>query len=100
MNKWLFHQIGLTRTSLSATFTRVSKFVEGNLCVVVVFVVFYIGKAPFPGAFSHALSNRLKCVNRNELSMFKALNKTFKQKCAVLLLNQVEGRLKSLKNQH
>ena len=66
------------------------------MCVVV-FVVFYIVKAPLPGAFSHALYKRLKCVNRNELSMFKALNKSFKPKCAVLLLNQVEGRLKSLK---
>ena len=28
MNKWLFHQNGFTRTSLSATVTRVSNFVE------------------------------------------------------------------------
>ena len=72
MNKWLFHQNGLTRTSLSATVTRVSNVVEENVCVVV-FVFFYIVKAPLPGAFSHA-----KYVNRNALSMFKALNKGFK----------------------
>ena len=30
MNKWLFHQNGLTRTSLSTTVTRVSNFVEEN----------------------------------------------------------------------
>ena len=35
-------------------------------------------------------------VNRNALSMFKALNKVFKLKMLILLLNQVEGRLKSL----
>ena len=33
MNKWLFHQNGFTRTSLSATVTRVSNFVEENVCV-------------------------------------------------------------------
>ena len=43
---------------------------------------------------------QVKYVNRNALSMFKALNKGFKYICAVLLLGQVEGRLKSLKNQH
>ena len=37
MNKWLFHQNGLTRTSLSATVTRVSNFVEENVCVCCVF---------------------------------------------------------------
>ena len=35
MNKWLFHQNGFTRTSLSATVTRVSNFVEENVCVCV-----------------------------------------------------------------
>ena len=38
MNKWLFHQNGLTRTSLSATVTRVSNFVEENMCVCGVFL--------------------------------------------------------------
>ena len=37
MNKWLFHQNGFTRTSLSATVTRVSNFVEENVCVWCVF---------------------------------------------------------------
>ena len=57
MNKGLFHQNGLTRTSLSATVTRVSDFVEENVRVLL--LLFYIVKAPLPGAFSHALSNRL-----------------------------------------
>ena len=30
MNKWLFYQNGFTRTSLSATVTRVTNFVEEN----------------------------------------------------------------------
>ena len=30
-NKWLFHQNGFTRTSLSATVARVSNFVEENM---------------------------------------------------------------------
>ena len=64
MNKWLFHQNGFTRTSLSATVTRVSNFVEENVCVF-----FYIVKAPSPGAFNHALPNRLK------MSMHSACSK-------------------------
>ena len=32
MNKWLFNQNGLTRTSLLATVTRVSYFVDENVC--------------------------------------------------------------------
>ena len=35
MNKWLFNQNGFTRTRLSATVTRVSNFVEENVCVLV-----------------------------------------------------------------
>ena len=54
MNKWLFHQNGFTRTSLLATVTRVSNFVEENVCVF-----FYILNAPRPGAFSHLMPNRL-----------------------------------------
>ena len=42
-------------------------------------------------------TQQVKYVNRNAL---RALNKGCKYKCAVLLLNQVEGRLKSLKIQH
>ena len=33
MNKWLFHQNGFTRTSISATEARVCNFVEENMCV-------------------------------------------------------------------
>ena len=92
MNRWLFHQNGFTRTSLSATVTRVSNFVEEN----VFFLFFYKAPLPVPpDAFSHSLPNRLKYyANRNALSMFKALKKGFKLKYAVLLLNHVEGRLK------
>ena len=70
MNKWLFHQNGFTRTSLSATATRVSNFVEEN-----VFLFFFLhgqDKATRPGASQH-----VTYVNRNALSMFKALNKCF-----------------------
>ena len=52
MTKWLFHQNGLTRTSLSATVTRVSNFGEENVCFF-----FYIVKAPRPGGFSHSFPN-------------------------------------------
>ena len=52
MNKWLFHQNGFIRTSLSATVTRVSNFVEGNE-----FLFFNIVKALNPRAFSHSLPN-------------------------------------------
>ena len=54
MNTWLFHQNGFTRTSLSATVTRVSNFVEENVCV---WCVFNIVKAPHPGGFSHSMPN-------------------------------------------
>ena len=53
MNKWLFHQNGFTRTSLSATVTQVNNFVEENVCVV----CFYIVKAPRPGGFNHSMPN-------------------------------------------
>ena len=46
MNKWLFHQNGFTRTSLSATVTRVSNFVKENMCVCGVFL--HRQKAPVP----------------------------------------------------
>ena len=55
MNKWLFHQNGFTRTSLSATVTRVSNFVEENMCVCGQVVCFYIVKALGPGGFSHSM---------------------------------------------
>ena len=69
MNK--FHQNGLTRTSLSATVTRVNNFVEENVCVG----CFYIVKAPVPvDSVTQCPTQQVKYVNRNALSMFKALN--------------------------
>ena len=64
-------------TSLSATVTRVSNFVEENVCVC---CFFYIVKAPRPGGLSHSFcrTQQVKYVNRNALSMFKALNKCCK----------------------
>ena len=44
MNKWLFNQMDLQEL---ATVTRVSNFVEENVCEC----FFYIVKAPRPGAF-------------------------------------------------
>ena len=38
-NKLLFHQNGFTRTSLSATVTRVSNFVEENVCLWCFYIV-------------------------------------------------------------
>ena len=74
MNKWLFHQNGFTKTSLSATITRVSNFVEKNVCVCV--VCFYIVKAPVSvDSVSQCPTQQVKYVNRNALGMFKALNK-------------------------
>ena len=96
MNTWLFYQNGFTRTSLSATVTLVSNFGEENVCV------FFLHRQGSPSRCiqSRIAQQQVKYVNCNALSMFKALNKGFKYKCAVLLLNQVEGRLKSLKIQH
>ena len=51
MNKWLFYQNGFTRTSLSATVTRLSNFVEENV------FLFLHGQGSRPGAFSHSLPN-------------------------------------------
>ena len=89
MNTWLFHQSGFTRTSLSSTVTRVSNFVEENVCV---WCVFTSSRLPVPvDSVTQCPTQQVKYVDRNALSMFK---------CTVLLLNQVEGRLKSLKIQH
>ena len=97
MNKWLFHQNGFTRTSLSATLTRESNSVDENVCF---FFCFFFTSSRLPSrCIPSLIAKHVKFVNRNALSMFKALNKGLKQKCAVLLLNQVEGRLKSLKIQ-
>ena len=68
------------------------------MCVLFLFL-FTSSRLPF-SVFQSRIVQQVKYVNRNALSMFKALNKGCKLKCAVLLLNQVEGRLKSLKIQH
>ena len=76
MNKWLFHQNGFTRTSLSATVTRVSNFVEE---IVWVWCVFTTSKLSVPvDSVTHCPTQQVKYVNRNALSMFKALNKKYK----------------------
>ena len=53
MNKWLFHQNGFKRTSLSATVTRVSNFVE-EMCVCGVFLH---RQGSQSGGFSHSMPN-------------------------------------------
>ena len=55
MNKWLFHQNGFTRTSLSATVTRESNSVDENVCLF----VFLHRQGSRPDAFSHSLPNML-----------------------------------------
>ena len=70
------------------------------MCVVCV-CVFTSSRLPVKeDSVTHCPTQQVKYVNRYTLSTFKALNKGCKIKCAVLLLNQVEGRLKSLKIQH
>ena len=67
------------------------------MCVV----CFYIVKAPrLGGTVTHCPTQQVKYVNRIALSKLKALNKGCKLKCAVLLLTQLKGGLKSLKIQH
>ena len=71
MNKWLFHQNGFTRTSLSPTVTRVSNFVEENVCG-------FLHRQSSPSRWIQSLivpTQQVEYVNRNALSMFKALNK-------------------------
>ena len=53
--------------------------------------LFLFTRLPVHGAFSHIAQQVKYSVNRNALSMFKALNKGFKIKCTVLLLNHIEG---------
>ena len=53
MNKCVLHQNGFTRTSLSATVTRVNNFVEENVYMCVLYIV----KASRIGGFSHSLRN-------------------------------------------
>ena len=67
MNKWLFHQNEFSRTSLSATVTRVSNFVEEN--------VYRQGSMSRWIQSLIAKTQQIKYVYRNALSMFRALNK-------------------------
>ena len=60
---------GFIRTSLSATVTQVSYFVEENL-----FLFLHRQGSPSRGIQS-LIAQHVKYVNHNALSMFKALNK-------------------------
>ena len=77
MNKWLFHQNELTRTSLSATVTRVSNFVEDYVCVLLLLLFSHRGGFP-SRCIQSRIVQQVKYVNPNALSMFKSLNKGFK----------------------
>ena len=93
MNKWLFHQNRFTRTSLSATVTRVSNFGEEN-----VFLSLH-----FQDSQSRCMqyAQHVNNINPNVLSMFKALNKCLSKYAQFyFILYHVEGRLKLLKFQH
>ena len=72
MNKWLFHQNGFTRTSLSAIVTRVGNFVEENVCIF----SFRQGSRWIQSLIRALIcpTQQIKYVNRKALSMFKALN--------------------------
>ena len=75
MHKWLFHQNGFTRTSLSAIVTRVSNFAEENVCVCA-WCVCTSSRLPAPmDSVTQCPTQQVKYVNRNALSMFKAFNK-------------------------
>ena len=66
-----FHQNGFARTSLSATVTRVSNFVGKN-------VFLFLNRQGSPSwCIQSLIGQYVKYVNRNALSMFKALNKCF-----------------------
>ena len=64
MNKRLFYQNGFTRTSLSATVTRVSHFVEENMCVCGVF----LHRQGSPSRWIQS-TQQVKYADRNALSM-------------------------------
>ena len=66
MNKRLFYQNGFTRTGLSATVTRVSDFVEENMCVCGVF----LHRQGSPSRWIQS-TQQVKYADRNALSMFK-----------------------------
>ena len=98
MNKWLFHQNGFRRTSLSATVTRVSNFVEENVCV---WCVFTSSRLPVP-SWCQSLNAQHNRLNMS-IAMPSACSKHWIKvvsKMRSFTLNQVEGRLKSLKIQH
>ena len=69
----VIHQNGFTRISLSATVTRVSNFVEENVCV---WCAFTSSRLPVSvDSVTQCPTQQAKYVNRNALSMFKVLNK-------------------------
>ena len=83
LNKWLFHLNGFSRTSLSATVTRVSNFDEEN-----VFLSLH-GQ----GSQSRCIqcAQHVKYFNRSVLSMFIALNKCLKYICQVRIQRGGQG---------
>ena len=72
LNKWLFHQNGFTRTSVSPTVTRVSNFVEENVCVWCVFTSSMLPVSV--DSITQCPTQQGKFVDRKALSLFKALN--------------------------
>ena len=64
MNKLLFYQNGFTRTSLSATVTRVSNFVEENVCMCV-----FLHRQGSPSRWIQSL-----IVQHNRLNKFIAMH--------------------------
>ena len=78
---------GFTRFSFSATVTRVSNFVEENVCLFL-----HHQGSPFR-CIQSLIAQHFKCVNRNAFSMLKALNKCFQQKCAFLLYTMLNADL-------
>ena len=72
-SKWIYKNY-----SLSATVTRVSNFVEGNFVEenVCLWCVFTSSGLPVPvDSVTQCSTQQVKYVNRNALSMFKAVNK-------------------------
>ena len=53
------------------------------MCVLLFFVFVYIVKAPLPGAFSHALSNRLNMTIAMHLACSKHLIKVLSKNAQV-----------------
>ena len=61
-SKWIYRISLSTRTSFSAKVTRVSNFVEENVCV------FFTSQGPVP---VDSVTHQVKYANRNALSTFK-----------------------------